>query len=73
MIFSKIMETKYGETLMGFLFKNNTFMGGAFDEFGEFYCEKLFIGTINNYIDEEPHFWGRSRTRYYKRNNCEYC
>ena len=35
-----------------FTFKNNTLMGGAFDEFGEFYCEKLFIGTINNYIDE---------------------
>ena len=34
-------------------------MGGAFDEFGEFYCEKLFIGTINNYIDEElDHIFG---------------
>ncbi|MDC3064143.1 hypothetical protein OA097_00420 [bacterium] len=42
-----------------FTFKNNTFMGGAFDEFGEFYCEKLFIGTINNYIDEElDHIFG---------------
>ena len=60
MIFSKIMETKYGGDLDGFFtFKNNTFMGGAFDEFGEFYCEKLFIGTINNYIDEElDHIFG---------------
>ena len=42
-----------------FTFKNNTLMGGAFDEFGEFYCEKLFIGTINNYIDEGlDHFFG---------------
>ena len=25
----------------------------VWDEFGEFYCQESFIGTINNYIDEE--------------------
>ena len=60
MIFSKIMENKIWGDLDGFFtFKNNAFMGGAFDEFGEFYCQKSFIGTINNYIDEElDHIFG---------------
>ena len=51
--FFKNHGNKKMETLMGFLpLKIIHLMGGAFDEFGEFYCEKLFIGTINNYIDE---------------------
>lgn len=54
------MENKIWGDLDGFFtFKNNAFMGGAFDEFGEFYCQKSFIGTINNYIDEElDHIFG---------------
>ena len=52
--FFKTHENKiWGDPDGFFTIKNNAFMGGAFDEFGEFYCQESFIGTINNYIDEE--------------------
>ena len=52
--FFKTHENKIWGDLDGFFtIKNNAFMGGAFDEFGEFYCQESFIGTIKDYIDEE--------------------